>query len=287
MDLQALLAERVLVADGAMGTELLRLGASIGRPCDLLNLERPDWVAQVHRSYVDAGSDLILTNTFGASSINFQRRGIGVDAREVNLAGAKIARDCADAGVLVGGDVGPCGVTFKKAEADAMQATFAGQAQALADGGVDLIVLETFFDLQEALSALAGALTTGLPVIASMTFGVKGGKVATLKGDPAGDCARALAATGAAAVGANCTVTVDDMPAIARALAEATALPLMLQPNAGQPRREGDRFVYDETPEHFADGVAALLTTGARIVGGCCGTDASFIGALRLRVDEK
>jgi methionine synthase I (cobalamin-dependent) len=284
MTLLAALRERILVADGATGTELIRMGAPGDVPGDLLNLTGPEIVARVHRSYVEAGSDLVTTNTFGGNALKLGKSGHGGRARDVNLAGARIARAAVPAGVLVGGDIGPTAEMLRPygtAEPEAVRATFAEQAAWLAEGGVDFLFLETFFDLAEALLALEAARATGLPVVASMTFDLKRGGAYTMMGNPAADCARALAEAGAAVVGANCTVAIDGMVQVAHRLREGTSLPLILQPNAGRPELVDGHVLYRETPEGFAERVPDLVAEGARIVGGCCGTDPRFIVAVR------
>ena len=288
MTLVAAMAERVLVADGATGTELMRLGAPGDVPGELLNLTRPEIVARVHRSYAEAGSDLVTTNTFGGNALKLGKFGYGDQARAINMAGARIAREAVPAGVLVGGDIGPTGELLRPygaAEPEAVRAAFAEQATWLAEGGVDFLILETFFDLTEALLALDAARATGLPVVASMTFDLKRGGAYTMMGNEAGDCARTLADAGATVVGANCTVTVDGMVQVARRLREGTTLPLILQPNAGRPELIEGQTVYQETPERFAEGAPGLTAEGARIVGGCCGTDPRFIVAVREALD--
>jgi 5-methyltetrahydrofolate--homocysteine methyltransferase len=283
MDLLKKLTERVLVGDGAMGTELMRLGAPAGKPLELLNLSWPDLPAQVHRAYLEAGSDLVLTNTFGGTSIKLAHFNEADQTREVNLAGARIAREAAGDKAFVGGDMGPCGELLKPygpAEPDDVREAFRVQALALAEGGADFLSLETFFDLAEALLALEAALETGLPVSASMTFDVKERGIFTMMGNRAAECAQMLAAGGATLVGANCTVTAEKMPPIAAALREGTDLPMIFQPNAGQPETVGGVVHYRETPEHFASYASALVKAGARIIGGCCGTGPVFVRAL-------
>lgn len=288
MKLTTLLDEKILVGDGAMGTELLRLGTPTDTPFDLLNLEQPDLIKQVHESYVNAGSDLIITNTFGGTNIKLNKAGCEDKADQVNRTGAQLARQTVKGEVLVAGDIGPCGEMLKplgNADPEVVLEAFSRQARALADGGADLLILETFFDLAEALLAAKAAVATGLPIIASMTFSPKRGGIYTMMGNAAEDCAKALADAGAVVVGANCTVTIEHMPAIAAALRKGTSLPLMLQPNAGQPEVVEGKTLYKETPDHFASMAPALVEAGARIIGGCCGTDPRFITAIRQALD--
>ncbi len=272
-----------LLGDGAMGTELLGRGASLKRPLAVLNIERPEWVAAVHRAYVEAGSDLIITNTFSANAGFLAEANLGHQVQALNRAGVEIARDAAGPGVLVLGGLGPSGAEFPPTGEDpaGVRDLFCEQVDALAAAGVDALILETFFDLRETLLALDAARGSGLPVIASMTFAVRPDGVFTFMDDAAADCARALTERGADVIGANCTVSVDGMEAVALALGGATRLPLMLQPNAGQPEIVDGCARYHETPAHFAAGCKKLADDGARILGGCCGTTPAFIRALR------
>jgi 5-methyltetrahydrofolate--homocysteine methyltransferase len=288
MDLGKLLAEKVLICDGAMGTELMRRGAPTDGPGDRLNLDMPELVEEIHREYIEAGSDLTITNTFGATAIKLAKFGLADRAREINLAGARLARSAAKQRALVAGDIGPCGEMLKPwgaGEPAAIRETFLTQAQSLAEGGVDCLMLETFFDLNEALLALDAARSTGLPVIASMTFEPKRGGVFTMMGNSAADCARALAAAGATVVGANCSVTISHMSAIAAALKSGADVPLILQPNAGRPDSADGLLLYHETPDHFAAFVPDLVAAGARIIGGCCGSSPEFVRAMRAALD--
>lgn len=284
MNLQELLAKRVLIADGGTGTELMRLGAPGDVPGDLLNIQMPEIVEQIHRAYVDAGSDLIITNTFGATRIKLERHNAADKVRQINRAAVKIARRAVAENALIAGDVGPTGQMLKPlgpAEPDDVRNAFVEQITVLADAGVDVIILETFFDLAEALLALEAAMQTHLPVIASMTFNVGPKGVFTMMGNSAADCARALADGGAMVVGANCTVTIDKMVQVGQALKQATTLPLILQANAGNPEIVNGETVYGETPAHFASRVPDLVDTGGRIIGGCCGTNPQFITAMK------
>jgi len=287
--LRELLARKILLADGAMGTQLMRAGLPADKPSEWWNIEEPLIVAEVHRAYAKAGSDLVLTNTFGGSPLKLAKAGLGERMREINLTAVKLARNAVDAGVLVAGDIGPTGDLLEPlgpARPDQMRENYAQQARTLAEGGADLLILETFFDLREALLALEGAAPTGLPVIASMTFDLKDGQAATFNGDQAGACARTLLAAGAAAVGANCTLTIDGMIEVIGQMRPDDGAPLVCQPNAGQPEVQDGCLIYRETPEHFAALIPRLLDAGVRLIGGCCGTTPAFIGAAREAVDR-
>ncbi|MDP8225858.1 MAG: homocysteine S-methyltransferase family protein [Candidatus Lernaella stagnicola] len=276
-------AGRAVIGDGAMGTELLRRGAAVNKPLSLLNLDKPEWVHEIHLAYAQAGSDLVITNTFGASDFTLAKRGFAGKARAVNEAAVRIARDAVGPNIIVLGGLAPAGLTvepLRDEELSLVRAGFEEQVDALVAAGVDGLILESFFDLREALMATAVAVATGLPVVASMTFGIQEGEAVTLRGEFAADCARALTDAGAALVGANCTVTVNEMPIVAQALRRGSDLPLMMQPNGGQPTGIDARPGYEETPEHFAAGCRTLVEQGARVVGGCCGIGPSFIREL-------
>jgi len=284
MDFAVLLKEKILIGDGATGTELIRLGAPAGVPGDLLNLQKPEIVSQVHRGYAEAGSNMVITNTFGCTSIKLGKFKCADKMREINMAGVQIARNAVPPNVLIAGDIGPIGELLKPygpAEPEMVKQAFAEQVEALVEGGVDLLILETNFDLNEAILALEAALDSGLPVIASMTFDLKRGGAYTMMGNSASDCAKTLSQAGATVVGANCSMTIDHMPAVAKELKKGADVPLILQPNAGKPEIVEGRTVYHETPENFAAKVPDLIAAGARIIGGCCGTDARFIRAIR------
>jgi len=286
MDPAALLARLsrgVLVLDGGLGSLLIDMGLEAGRAPEWWNLEHPQRVSSVHRSYVQAGSQLIHANSFGGSAPKL--RSVGLEGRvvEVNLAAARLARAAAGEGVLVAGDLGPTGRMFPPM-GDATEAelehTFAEQAAALCDGGADLLSIETMYDLREARAAVRGALRTGLAVIASMTFERKKRGVFTIVGDRLVGALQALQAEGAQAVGFNCSVTSDEMVGFVREASGEVDAPLVAQANAGQPRATPEGVLYDADPRRFAADVAEMVRAGARLVGGCCGTDPGFIRAM-------
>jgi methionine synthase I (cobalamin-dependent) len=283
-DFLARLAAGLLVGDGATGTELLRAGATLDRPLPLLNLDRPEMVAAVHRGYAEAGSDLVIANTFVASPRALADSGLADKMVAINRAGVKLARESVGPDVVVLGGLGPTGYTVAEldpAAADEIAGSYRAQADVLADAGADALILETFFDLDEARLALAAALTTGLPVIVSLTAGPQGEAIRTPLGVELSEAARVLTADGAHLLGANCTVDAAGMAAVAAALRAATDLPLMLQPNAGQPETIDGRAIYHQTPTEFATAAASLAGPGVAVLGGCCGTTPDFIRALR------
>jgi 5-methyltetrahydrofolate--homocysteine methyltransferase len=293
MTLVRRLAGRVLVADGAMGTQLQRAGLPIGTGGEIWNLDLPDRVLAIHAAYLDAGSDIVLTNTFGATRWVLERHGLEGRLAELNRAAARIARTAAGPSRLVLGDLGPTGqlleplgpVTRAELRADAM-----ARCRALLEEGVDGIICETLTAADEAAIAVEAALEAGAPcVIASFAFDKRpNGRVRTMMGVAPAEAAQRARAAGAALAGANCGTGLDvgDFAALAGELAVASGLPVMIQPNAGQPRLEDGRAVYDMSEEAFAKGMEAVLHAGAAVVGGCCGTGPAHIRALRALVDR-
>jgi 5-methyltetrahydrofolate--homocysteine methyltransferase len=274
----------LLLLDGGLGTQLIAMGLERGRAPEWWVLDHPDRVETVHRRYVEAGSDIVHTCTFGGSPPKLASVGLAGRCDEVNRAAARLCRRAAGDAALVAGDIGPTGKLFPpmgQTTAEELRAAFAEQVQALAAGGVDLISIETMFDLREALAALQAALEVGLPVLASMTFEAKKRGVFTIVGDRLTAALQALADAGADAVGLNCSVDATQMIPMVQEAAAAVQRPLVAQPNAGQPRVTPDGVVYDATAEAFAEDLVQMVRAGARVVGGCCGTDPDFIRAAR------
>jgi 5-methyltetrahydrofolate--homocysteine methyltransferase len=287
-ELSARLASRPLILDGAMGSMLIAAGLEPGRAPEWWNVDHPDRVASVHRASAEAGSDVVHTNTFGASPPRLAAGGLAGRCREINMAAVALARTAVGDGVLVAGDIGPTGLFLPPvggASTEELSAAFAEQAAALAEGGADLLSIETMSDLREARIAVEAARGTGLALIASMTFEVKRRGTFTIMGDPLVPSLAALAEAGADAVGCNCTVDSAVMLGMVRAARSKLAVPLVAQPNAGQPRVTPEGVAYDADPETFANDLADMVASGARAVGGCCGTTPAFIRAARRRLD--
>lgn len=281
-EFRSLLAERTLVADGAMGTMLHAAGNALDQALPAISLSDPVLVRAVHDSYVDAGVDIIQTNTFGASRLRLAEHGLAEKTEEINHSAARIAREAAAGGrILVAGSVAPAVSVHQRrrigraARADALRE----QITALAAAGVDLIQLETFGYLDELLEAVEVALgAVEIPVVAQATFGPD---ARTLSGHTPAEVASALAGTPIAALGTNCTIGPQRMLAVVRELRAHTDLPLTALPNAGLPRRTGPaRFEYDIDAEYLVRYVRELLDTGASVVGGCCGTTPTQLAAV-------
>jgi len=277
-----------VLTDGAWGTEMQSRGLAAGETPDFWNLSHPDRVEQVARAYVTAGSQVVLTNTFRANRIALAKHPDVERITEVNRAGVEISRRAAGDQARVFASIGPCGKLLITGEVDeaALHAAFAEQAQALAAGGADAIVVETMSDLAEAGIAVEAAKATGLPVVACMVFDSGKNRDRTMMGVTPTQAAEELTRIGADAIGANCGTGVEDYIPICASLAAATPLPVWIKPNAGLPELENGEVVYRTTPSEFAANVSKLLEAGARFVGGCCGTSPEFIQAMRRELDD-
>lgn len=284
--IEQLLAQRPVVTDGAWGTQMQQQGLEVGACPDAWNLEHPERVEAVARSYVEAGSQIILTNTFGASRFMLAKHQLADRVAEINRAGVEISRRAAAGRALVFASMGPSGVMLMMGEVSEaeLQAAFAEQAQAMAAGGADGIVLETMSDLAEARLAIQAAKATGLPVVASMTFDSGKNHDRTMMGHTPEQAAEELTAAGADVIGSNCGQGIQGFIAICQRLHAATELPIWIKANAGLPEMVQGQVSYAQKPEQFAEFVPALLEAGASFLGGCCGTSPATIRALCARL---
>ena len=290
MKLSAALKKKdVILLDGAMGTELDKRGL-MSRGC--ANLDAPDAVLAVHQQYVQSGCHALTTNTLTMNRVYIETHNVGVSLRDVNKAGAGLARQAAGKGQYVLGDIGSTGQllepygTFKESR---FYDAFKEQADILAESGVDGFIIETMFDLREAICALRACKeSTSLPAIVTMAFASeqKGGR--TIMGDSAEQCAKGLTDAGADAVGANCgDLDPSQMAIVAALFKAATPLPVLVQPNAGKPKLIDDKTVFEMAPAPFAAGIAECLQAGAQLVGGCCGTTPEHIAAVAKMLGRK
>jgi 5-methyltetrahydrofolate--homocysteine methyltransferase len=286
-------ATKIVIADGAMGTELQRAGLAIGESGEQWVLDHPDRLHAIHAAYVAAGSQAIITNSFGANRWVLGRYGLADQVEPVNRQAAVVARHAAGGQAAVLGDIGPCGGFLKPLgdiDVVELEAEFGRQARALLDGGADGIIIETMSALEEVTAALRAARAAGAPfVIASLAFDrLPNGNIRTMMGLSPEQAARALAAEGADAVGANCGthMAFGDFVRVVAAFRTAAKLPVVIQANAGSPELVDGRAVYRLTADEFAEGMAAVVSAGARIVGGCCGTTPAHIAALASRVRD-
>ena len=283
MDFSAALKEKdVILLDGAIGTELGKHGL-MGRARP--NLDNPEVVLKIQREYARCGCDAITTNTLTMNRIYIETHNVGVSVQDVNQAGAEIARKAIGEGQYVLGNIGSTGQllepygTYKESQ---FYDAFREQAEILAESGVDGFIIETMFDLREAMCALRACKDNfPLPVIVSIAFSseAKGGR--TMMGDSAQQCAKDLTEGGADVVGANCgEIDPAQMAVIVSVLKSGTSLPVVAQPNAGKPKLVGNETIFEMAPDDFARGIAECLSAGASIVGGCCGTTPEHINAV-------
>ncbi len=281
--LEKLLSRGPIVTDGAWGTQLQARGLPIGACPDEWNLTNPDKVESVARGYVDAGSQVILTNSFGASRMMLARHNLDSKTVEINRAAAAISKKAAAGRVLVFASIGPTGkmLMMEDCTEDEMLATFTEQATALAAGGADALVVETMGDIAEATIAIKAARTTGLPVIASMVFDAGADKDRTMMGVTPEDAVAALSAAGADVIGSNCGQGIEGFIPICKRMHAVTKLPLWMKANAGLPVMKDGKAIYTITPEQFASRIPELVAAGANFVGGCCGTSPDFIRSVR------
>jgi 5-methyltetrahydrofolate--homocysteine methyltransferase len=276
------------VLDGAMGTQLFARGVEPGHCNDWLNVEQPETVLDVHRAYVEAGSDAIITNTFGANRHALGRHGLSDKAFEINKAGAQVARKAAGEGRYVLGDVGPTGDFLEPLgtlKPDQVREMFAEQVKGLREGGVDGLIIETMTALDELEVAIDAARSAGggLPVLASMSFDKGGAGFRTMMGVDVTTAVSKMLALGVDAVGFNCgTATLDEYVELSRAYAAAAQgkVPIFAEPNAGKPELVDGQAVYRVTPEEFATACRRILDAGIHILGGCCGSTPDHIGAV-------
>lgn len=286
MNLDTWVARKPILTDGAWGTELQRRGLGLGECPDSWNLNNPEVVEEVARAYVEAGSQVILTNTFRSNRITLAGHGLVDRVREINLEGVQISRRAAAGRVGVFASLGPTGKMLmlgETSEAEVSEA-FREQAQLLADAGADALILETMTDLIEARLGVIAALPTGLPVIVSFVFDSGKNKDRTMMGYAPEQVAEEMTEAGASAVGANCGLGIAECIPICERLHASTSLPVWIKPNAGLPEIVGGVPTYRISPEEYASLVPAVASAGASFIGGCCGTQPRFIAACARRL---
>ena len=282
--LELLKTDRPVLLDGGMGTMLQARGLPVGATPELVALEHPDWLREIHTAYLDAGSQIIYANTFGANREKLERTGRSVE--EIVTAGVTVAKEAAAGRGLVALDIGPCGQLLEPTGMlgfeDAVD-LFAQVVRAGVKAGADLIAIETMTDLQEARAALLAAKeNSNLPVLVTMTYEASG---RTFLGCSPAAAALTLEGLGADAVGVNCSLGPREMPPLVEELLKWTNLPIVLKPNAGLPHPDGSG--YDITPLEFAQSLAALADMGVKVFGGCCGTTPEYIALLSKELEGK
>lgn len=303
IDFKKRLDEGVIVCDGAMGTYLNQKGVSYDRCFDELNLSMPDLVGEVHREYIEAGAEIIETNSFGGNRFRLATHGLEDSLREINVKAAKIAREAREISgvdVYIAGSMGPLGKPIepfgKITMAEAREA-FREQAEALLEGGVDLFMIETISRVDEMVVAIEAVKSVSdLPIVAQVTFTTEG---STYFGSSPADMVQKILPLNVDVIGANCSVGPQKMLEVIEQLAELGVPYISAQPNAGLPRYYGGRFIYLSSPDYFADYARLFARAGARLIGGCCGTTPEHIKKVasvssdaaerrgRIRVKEK
>jgi len=277
-----LVKERVVLLDGGMGTELIRQGFPQGECPESWNEEKPEIVKKIHLSYYDAGSDVVLTNSFGGNKIKLASHGLEDKCHELNYAAAQLANTVKPDGKFVAGSMGPTGKFLKphgEYAEEEFEEAYAVQAKALTEGGVDFLLIETQYDLKEAFCALRGARkSSSLPVFVTMTFNRNPRGYFTIMGNSVAQCAEELEAQEVPAIGTNCTLNSADMVDLLKIMREATPLPLIAQANAGLPSLSSDgKVTYSQEVEDYVKYIPQMIKNGANIIGGCCGTDPDYI----------
>ncbi len=290
MSLRERISEGLFLLDGAMGTELIARGIEVGTCSDYLNIESPDIVFDVHQAYLEAGSDAVLTNTFGANKYALSRHGFSDRVEEINAAAAQIARRAAGEGKYVLGDIGPSGDFLEPLgglKPEELKEAFAEQAKALLASGVDGFIIETMTALDEVTIAVEAVKSVcDLPVFASMAFDRAGEDFRTMMGVDVESAVLAIASLGVDAVGFNCgTVSLDEYVELAGKYVSAVKpldkdVLIYAEPNAGKPELVENKAVYNVSPEDFAAAAEKIHSAGIDIIGGCCGTGPAHIEAL-------
>lgn len=279
-DIFQALKQRTLLFDGGLGTQLQARGLPVGTSPELWNQLHPEQIAAVHQDYLQAGADILTTNSFGASPHKLQMDQVPGDPAEINRIAAGIARKVAGEHAWVAGSIGPTGIMLALDDhpVEAIQAGFERQARGLAEGGADFILIETMSDLAEALLAIRGARAgCSLPVLASFTFSPGQRGYRTLMGNAIPEVAAAMTEARVAVMGCNCGTGIEDAIAIVREIHSVWQGPVLAEPNAGLPQLVNGETRYSETPEKMAAKLPALIEAGASLTGGCCGTTPAHI----------
>ena len=282
----------MIVGDGALGTMLMQRGLKHGNPPEAYNLTRPHVLEEIASLYLEAGAEIITTNSFGGSPLRLRQFFLDEKTEEINRNAVEAARRAVQDRAYVSASVGPSSRMLKPfgdTEPDEVFSSFQRQIRALIAAGADMICVETMTDAAEAVLAIKAArsLDSGIPVMATMTFSSTPQGFYTLMGSSVRNSASELEKAGANIVGSNCGDGMDNMVRIAREFCECAQVPVAIQGNAGLPVSEGTSLVYPETPEFVAEKAKELLKLGVQIIGGCCGTTPEHIKAIRKVVDTR
>ena len=284
MSLMEDIGSKGIIMDGAMGTMLIEAGLSGGETAEKWILEQPEKILKVHQAYVDAGSEIVTTATFGANRIKLDKTGLADDLVKINSAAVELAQKAANAQCYVAGNIGPTGEMLSPAGtmgSEEAQECYTEQAQVLAEGGVDLFLIQTFFDLNEVLAAIEGVRSVSdLPIFASLTFQEMKNGFYTIMGNPVEDSMKKMVLAGADVVGANCSIGSSPMVRLAAEIRESVTTPVMAQPNAGKPEVKDGIVSYNENEKDFTDNINRIKVLGVEVVGGCCGSTPIFIRSM-------
>ncbi|MEA2005210.1 MAG: homocysteine S-methyltransferase family protein [Acidobacteriota bacterium] len=277
-----LITERIVLLDGGMGTELINNGFPSGACPELWNVENPGIIKKIQKNYFDAGSDAILTNSFGGNTIKLSAYNLEERCYELNYEAARIANEVKPDGKFVGGSIGPTGKFLKPTGnfiEEEFEESFTKQAKALSDGKVDFILIETQYDIKEALCAFrASKRVSSVPVFVTMTFNIYPKGYFTIMGNSVKQCIEEFMANEVPVIGANCTLNSKDMANLIKTMRQATTLPLIAKANAGQPVLDSNGIVqYTQTVKEYVKYIPQIIKNGANIIGGCCGTDPKYI----------
>jgi methionine synthase I (cobalamin-dependent) len=286
--IESLLRNGPVVTDGSWGTQMQKRGLKRGQSPDSWNLSQPDQVREVAEQYVNAGSQIILSNTFGSSRLSLANFRLAEQTVEINMAGVRISREAAEGRASVFASIGPTGrmlITGETTEEE-LQIVFEEQADAQARAGADGIIIETMIDIAEARIAAIAARRTGLPVIVSMVYDSGEDKDRTMMGNSPEEVVAELSELGVDGIGANCGQGIEAFLPICRRMRQATDLPLWIKPNAGLPEIADGGVVFRTTPQEFVQYVPDLIQAGANFIGGCCGTDQDFVKAVQEALAE-
>lgn len=286
------LKEEVLVCDGAMGTMLMSKGMPKGACPDYWGIKNKKILTSIHKAYLEAGADLIITNTFGANAIKLKRFKLQKKVADINKRAAEMAREAAGDQAYILGDVGPTGEYLKPVgdiEAEEMLHVFTEQVKALQEAGVEAIILETMSDMEELKTAIMAAKeSTRLPLIACMTFQKTAKKgFRTTSGISIPQFVSDSLLSGCDVIGANCSIAISDMVDLISEMRNLSTSFLIAQPNAGSPKLVDDKTVYEQSPDEFKRFIPELIKAGANIIGGCCGTTPEHIRGIKEVVSYK
>jgi 5-methyltetrahydrofolate--homocysteine methyltransferase len=282
----------ILLGDGAIGTLLMERGLQPGQCPEAIVIERPEVLAEIGALYVEAGAEILTTNTFGGSPLKLRGYSLDPDTEKINTRAVEILRDVAKDRAHIAGCVGPCGAILEPygdTDESVVYESFERQMRALAAGGADAVYIETMTDLREASLAVKAAkqIAPELPVVATMTFDPTPRGYFTIMGVSISQAATGLEEAGADIVGSNCGNGIANMVEIAREFKQRSRLPIIIQANAGLPEHRAGEVVYPETPEFMAQCIPDLIEIGVAVTGGCCGTTPDHIRAMRRALDDR